>query len=347
MPRQARIDAPDALNHIIVRGIERQKIFRDDSDREELLRRLSQVLHETQTRCFAWALIPNHFHLLLKTGAMPIATVMRRLLTGYAGWYNRRYHRSGHVFQNRYKSILCQQEIYLKELVRYIHLNPLRAGLVENLKGLDGYRYAGHRFLIGKEKKEWQSSELVLLFFGENISEGRQKYQQYVREGIDLGRQPRLVGGGLIRSMGGWAVVQTLRKAGEFEKSDERILGDGDFVDRALKEADEQMTRKYAMKAQGVDLDKLAQVVAGLKMIKPEDLIGPSKVRQVAKGRYMFCYWASRLLEYSQVEIAKRLAISLPTVSISVLKGEKLIREEGWSLEKYVNANMQRASPYL
>jgi REP element-mobilizing transposase RayT len=125
MPRKARIDAPGAVHHIIVRGIERGIIFRDDKDRNDFLTRLGKILNETKTPCFAWALIPNHFHLLLKTGSLPVATVMGRLLTGYATSFNRRYHRSGHLFQNRYKSILCQEEAYLKELVRYIHLNPL------------------------------------------------------------------------------------------------------------------------------------------------------------------------------------------------------------------------------
>ena len=243
MPRQARIDAPDAIHHIIVRGIERREIFRDQADRKELLDRLGLVLEQTQIRCYAWALIPNHFHLLLKTGNIHIATVMQRLLTGYAGWFKRRYRRSGHVFQNRYKSILCQEEVYLKDLVRYIHLNPLRAGLVEDLQGLDKYPYAGHSVLIGKSEKKWQSIEPVLLFFGETISKGRQEYRRFVGEGIYQGRQPGLAGGGLIRSAGGWKAVRMLCKAGMFQKSDERILGDGEFVERVLSEADEQMNR--------------------------------------------------------------------------------------------------------
>ena len=106
MPRQSRIDAPDALQHVIGRGISRRKIFSNDGDRDDFLKRLSGILSETQTACYAWALIPNHFHLLLRTGVMPISNVMSRLLTGYAAGYNRRHRRYGHLFQNRYKSIL-------------------------------------------------------------------------------------------------------------------------------------------------------------------------------------------------------------------------------------------------
>jgi REP element-mobilizing transposase RayT len=144
MPRKARIDAPGALHHIIVRGIERRKIFLDDSDRDNFVERLGNIVSETKTPCFAWALIPNHFHLLLRTGLTPIATVMQKLLTGYAVGFNLRHRRHGQLFQNRYKSILCQEDAYLLELVRYIHLNPLRAKIVEGMKELDKYPYSGH-----------------------------------------------------------------------------------------------------------------------------------------------------------------------------------------------------------
>ena len=170
MPRKARIDAPGALHHIICRGIERSNIFRSDHDREDFISRLELVLLETQTPCYAWALIPNHFHLLLRTGKASISTVMRRILSGYAGGFNRRHRRAGHLFQNRYKSILCQDDLYLKELVRYIHLNPLRAKLVKTLSELDRYRFCGHSVVMGHRKSDWQDIETVLSFFGKRMS---------------------------------------------------------------------------------------------------------------------------------------------------------------------------------
>ena len=138
MPRMARIDAPGALHHVIARGIERRKIFQDDKDRDDFLERLKTIITETHTPCYAWALLPNHVHLLLRTGMTPISGVMRRLLTGYAVSYNGRHRRRGHLFQNRYKSILCQEDPYLLELVRYIHLNPMRARLVDDVRSLRG-----------------------------------------------------------------------------------------------------------------------------------------------------------------------------------------------------------------
>ena len=130
MPRLARLDAPGVLHHIIIRGIERRKIFRDDRDRENFLDRLERILLETKTGCYAWTFLENHAHFLMRTGEIPLATVMRRLLTGYAVSFNRRYKRHGHLFQNRYKSIVCQEDTYLLELVRYIHLDPLLPVLV-------------------------------------------------------------------------------------------------------------------------------------------------------------------------------------------------------------------------
>jgi putative transposase len=185
MPRQARLDAPGALQHVMARGIERRKIFLDDKDRTSFLERLALILEETQTQCYAWALIPNHFHILLRIGTTPLSTVMRRLMTGYAVTFNIRHRRSGHLFQNRYKSVVCQEDTYLLELTRYIHLNPLRARLVEDLKSLDKYQWAGHSAILGRRKnplipaleKEVPSAEGGLSF---SLSSGKGKKQNPV-----------------------------------------------------------------------------------------------------------------------------------------------------------------------
>ena len=144
MPRLPRLDPPGVLHHIMIRGIERRKIFVDDEDRENFVERLSVLLPVTETMCYAWAFMPNHAHFLFRSGTSGIQTLMRRLLTGYAVSYNRRHKRHGQLFQNRYKSIVCQEDIYLKELVRYIHLNPLRAKIVSEIKDLNSYVYCGH-----------------------------------------------------------------------------------------------------------------------------------------------------------------------------------------------------------
>src|SRR4030042_3545155 len=156
MPRGPRLDAPGSLHHIMVRGIERKKIFESERDKEDFLTRLGKVVQEGQATCFAWVLIPNHAHILLRIGATPLAKIMRRLLTGYAVNFNLRHQRSGHLFQNRYRSIVCEENAYMLELVRYIHLNAIRAGSVKEMEGLDRYRWSGHSGLMGGGSQPWQ-----------------------------------------------------------------------------------------------------------------------------------------------------------------------------------------------
>jgi REP element-mobilizing transposase RayT len=110
MPRLARLDAPGVLHHIMIRGIERRKIFLSRNDYEDFIERLAMLLPEMKTSCYAWALMSNHAHFLFCTGTVPLARLMRRLLTGYAVSFNRRHKRHGHLFQNRYKSIICQED---------------------------------------------------------------------------------------------------------------------------------------------------------------------------------------------------------------------------------------------
>ena len=237
MPRKSRIDAPGALHHIIARGIERKAIFRDDRDRDNFLERLGNNLMESRTPCYAWALLRNHFHLLLRSGATPISTVMRRVLTGYAVDFNRRHHRQGHLFQNRFKSILCQEDQYLLELVRYIHLNPLRAGIIGGLKSLGRYLYCGHSRLLGKGESNWQDTDYILRLFAKTVSTARRRYLKFVGEGVAQGRRPDLMGGGLIRSVGGWSAVKAMRKMGAYQKGDERKKYPKRLAPRALLSA--------------------------------------------------------------------------------------------------------------
>jgi len=166
MPRLSRLNAPGVLHHVMGRGIERRKIFRSDRDRNDFIDRLSALVQEDSMEIYAWVLMPNHFHILCKTKNLPLSISMRRILTGYVVNFNKRHRRYGHLFQNRYKSIVCQEDVYLKELVRYIHLNLLRAGLVKDLKVLNRNPWSGHSALAGKVKREWQNTKYVLSFFG-------------------------------------------------------------------------------------------------------------------------------------------------------------------------------------
>ena len=234
-----------------------------------------------KTGCYAWVFMTNHIHLLLKTGLSSIATVMRRLLTGYAVTFNRRHRRYGHLFQNRYKSFLCEEEAYLKELVRYIHLNPLRAKVVKDLKDLDEYRWCGHSALMGKAEAGFQDTEYVLKFFGQSIGKARRSYKSFVAKGINLGRRPDLVGGGLLRSVGGWAELKEFRDLGIRIKGDERLLGSSDFVERVLKQADEQLEEKYRLRVSAISLQGLMDKTVSKAANFGSKLSGAGKIQKL------------------------------------------------------------------
>ena len=333
MPRQARIDAPGALHHIICRGIESSRIFCDDADRDNFVKRLADSFKETSTQCYAWALIPNHFHLLLRTGNASIATIMRRLLTGYAVTFNRRHRRHGHLFQNRYKSILCQQDPYLLELVRYIHLNPLRAKIVATLPELDHWPYCGHIRLLGNVENKWQNVNQVLSLFAKRVISAKNRYRAFVEKGISKGKRPELTGGGLIRSVGGWTALKQLRYSRQHLKSDERILGDGDFVKSVLKAQDEQLEQGYRLQALGYDVDKIIERVADLFEMQTDKILQPSKAPQRVKARSLVCYWAVRQLSIAGTTVGNTLGLTQSAVSKAVRRGEKMVLDNNYSLE--------------
>ena len=333
MPRLARLDAPGVLHHIMIRGIERRNIFMTKKDYEDFLERLAILLPETKTACYAWAFLQNHAHFLFRTGAVPIGKLMRRLLTGYAVGFNLRHKRYGHLFQNRYKSIICQEDAYLKELVRYIHLNPVRVGIIANVGELKEYPYSGHSTLMGMTKRSWQDVDYVLGFFEKSVRKARNTYETYVREGVEHGRREELTGGGLIRSLGGWAEVRRLKDEGrDHVTSDERVLGDSEFVESVLRQTEEECERKYELKRRGYDLERIAERVAELCGIDKGEIFSRGRQKGKVRARSIFCYWAAREAGIPLRSLAKRLGISGPGVGYAVERGEAIVRENNFVL---------------
>lgn len=334
MPRKARIDAPDSLHHIISRGIERRIIFHDDVDRDRFVDRLAGILADTQTSCLAWVLMPNHFHLLLKTGIVPIAKMMQRLLTGYVVTFNNRHGRCGKLFQNRYKSILCQEDTYFRELVRYIHLNPIRSGLVDDLASLDDYTYCGHGAITGSQSVDWQDKNAVLAVFGENAASARANYLEYMIKGVSQGRRDDLIGGGVIRSAGGWESVKLMRQQKVHIKGDERILGSSDFVAAVLLKAHEDMTRISDLRQKGYDLDRIIDRASELFGIPAKELVRPGKQPRKVQARSVVAYWSVRLLKIDGTSVGKKLALTQSAVSRAVKRGEVIAEHLSLTLEK-------------
>ena len=324
MPRRSRLDAPAMLHHVIIRGIERRPVFAGLADRRDFFRRCGDLFPETGTSCYAWALLSNHAHLLLRTGTVPLSRVMARLLSGYAAGFNRRRKRSGHLFQNRYKSIICQEDVYFKDLVRYIHLNPLRARLVPDLSALGTYPWSGHAPLLSKKNCPWQDTEYALSFFG-----SARAYLQFVRKGVDQGQRPDLVGGGLARSRRGWAEA---RKSRGLNKGDERILGDTSFVMSILADAEQDLERRHTMKQSGIGLDAVEKRVCRLYGLKPDDLYARGRQKTLAEARSLFCFWAVRELGMPQTALAERFSLTAPAISYAVRRGQRIALEKGHKL---------------
>ena len=328
MPRKGRIDFPGALHHVIIRGINRSHIFKDDDDHRAFISRLSRGIGKTQVSCLAWALIPNHIHLLLQTGPQPLTGLMRSLLTGYALYFNKRHRRVGYLFQNRYKSILVDQKIYLLQLVRYIHLNPLRAGLVPDIIALNTYPWSGHAAILGLRPVDWQDTESILRSFGKRVGDARKKYLEFVVKGVTEGKRDDLTGGGLLRSFGGWKGVMELKSKGKRWRGDERILGESDFVEKSLAIAEEQLTRKEMWKSRGWNLDRLTEYVEEISGARCENIIGKNRDHKTSKARSLFAWWAIEELGYSATSISKFCNISLPSVLNAAKRGGIYIKNQ-------------------
>jgi putative transposase len=281
MPRGPRLDATGVLHHVIARGIERRAIFEDDSDRNDLLDRLASIVRDGGLLVYAWALMPNHFHLLVRTGSRPLERSMRALLSGYATRFNRRHDRAGHLFQNRYKSIVVEEERYFLTLVRYIHRNPL-GSVVDDLEALASYPYTGHPALLGTMQRDWQATAEILRQFGDRDGEAIRRYLEFMgsdatANGADLD------GGGLKRSRGVWKHVDALAKGRERFRSDERVLGSSAFVERIRCELRDDPRPRCG-------LEELISRVCGSLGIRPESVHSGGRTRIVSRAREGIAY---------------------------------------------------------
>ena len=322
MPRQARLDVPGALHHIMVRGINKAPIFQDDQDKIRFIERLGQAVDDGKCAVYAWVLMNNHVHILFRSGKDGISTVMRKLLTWYAVYFNRRHRRTGHLFENRYKSILCDEDNYLLALVRYIHLNPVRAKIIQTMEELDRYPWTGHRAIIGKVKYSWMDVDSVLSQFSGAKKKAKAEYRRFVREELNQGRKPELTGGGLIRSQGGWSQVLSMRSKGRKEESDERILGGGDFVQAVLKEAEDRQLRQIKLKRSGRTIADIVREECKKSKISPEELKRGNRRRGVCEARIAVARRSREELGLSGAEIARHLGVSTSGINRALGRGK-------------------------
>jgi len=322
--RQARLDVPGALHHIMVRGINKPAIFKDDEDKTLFLERLGQNIIDGKCSVYAWVLMDHYVHLLFKSGQQGISAVMRKLLTWYAQYFNRRHRRTGHLFENRYKSILCDEDKYLLALVRYIHLNPIRAEIVTTFKELlDRYPWSGHSALMGNARQDWMDTLYVLSQFGARKKSARKTYHTFVAEGMAMGKNPELTGGGLIRSKGGWSQAVSARRRGQREEADERILGSGDFVNAILQEAEEKTRCQLKLRRSGKTITKIIEEECTKGRISPKELKGGSRRRKISTLRATIAKRGLDELGLSMAEIARHVGVATSSIARAVARSEE------------------------
>ena len=286
MPRGPRDDAPGAAHHVMLRGIERRSIFFDDADRAEFVRRLEHLVPELGFRCFAWVLMPNHVHLVLRSGATRVSQLMARLATGYAGHFNRRHDRAGHLFQNRFRSRRARDDGDLLGLVLYVLRNPLEAGIVASPLTLEWHPWGGLGALLGRRRPyAFEAVEETLALFDSEPARARRR----VRGWLD-GAPPREV-----------ALASVAEDAG--------TAGAGSPIRPDL------IAR--------LD-DLLAEVCRGLD-VSPAELRSRRRVRHLAAARAVLAVRASRELGVSGAEVARLLCRSRAAIS-SLLERQRARR---------------------
>jgi len=234
-------------------------------------------------------------------------------------YFNRKYNRSGHLFENRYKSILCEEDRYLMALVRYIHLNPIRAGIINNIDELDNYPWTGHGVIIGKSEQEWMDTDYILFHFGKQLKGSREAYRKFVEEGYTEDHIIAFSGGGLLPSHGGWSEVISMRHRGKLLDHDDRILGSSDFVERTLEDADEKKKWQFKL-IRSKSISDIINEQSEASGISQALLRSGSRKRNVSHVRCTIAKQCVDELGLSFAEIAKWLNINTSAVRKAYLR---------------------------
>ncbi len=273
----------------------------------------------TSASLYAWALMPNHAHILLRTGELPLSRLVHRWLSQYVTNFNLVHHRAGHLFQNRFKNTLVDEDEYLLELVRYIHLNPVRSRLPVTVKNLEVYPWTGHSVLLGNLEFPAQDVDFVLANFSSQVGPARETYRQFVQEGAADPNPPDLEGGGLRRSVGGgWEAVTRLGRGREKWSFDERVLGASAFVDASLRKC-EQGANQLILPPNDT-LEEVAQRVATHFSITSDELRSASLRPCVLDAKAIMGHIAIHHYRLSLSAAGRFMRVSRKSVSRALLR---------------------------
>jgi REP element-mobilizing transposase RayT len=317
MARVARRDAPGAIHHVLVRGIERRRIFLDDDDRRDFIDRLARQITEGLGSCLGWTLMPNHVHLLLRTGERPLSEAMRRLNTGYARAFNLRHRRRGYLFQDRFRSILVEDDGYLRVVLRYIHLNPIRGKLVPSLDALARHSWAGHSRLMGFRRAGFQAVDEVLEWFAPEPRAARRALRHWMEEGL---REPG--DRGPIRS----APPGSMPRPGSESESAIQVVA------ATLADATPPEIRARERRREGWTLELLAAWACAEMEADLAEVRRGGRGRPESRARSLIGHLATRELGYTLLEVSAFTGVTAGPMSRSVRRGDAVAEELGIAL---------------
>lgn len=284
MARKPRVYCPGAFYHAILRGNSGQTIFFDDKDRTRFFLLLQEGMERFGHRVHAFCLMTNHVHLAIQITEISLSRILQNLSFRYTRWVNWRQGRTGHLFQGRYKAVLIDADTYLQELTRYIHLNPVRAGMVRKP---EKYPWSGHRAYLGLETIPWLTTDWVLSQFSEKVSVARRAYMKFVQEGMEGGRQEEYYRG---------------------SDADSRILGDDTFIERVLDEKEKKQRHRAS-------LDKIMVEVCRHFSLEEKDFSVLGKGRSLSEARAIAAWLVLELGACTLVELGKRTGRDVSTLS--------------------------------
>jgi len=297
MARKPRVHFPGALYHVIARGNQGQTTFREDEDYKLYLKFLFEYKDYFDFLLHAYVLMPNHIHLLIEMGEINLSKLMHRLQFRYTRNFNLKYRTWGHLFQGRYKAILCDKDRYFIELSAYIHLNPVRAGLV---KEPANYPWSSYPSYLGRDKPLIADIDHVLGQFSDNKGVARRKYAIYVRDRLVQGHRDDF-----------------------YEAKDQRFLGDEGYLEEVERHINQALPFTYEMGLEEI----VVQVGSALKI--PIDLLySSSRSRQGAWGRALCAYLAHGLGGYKMREIAEHFHRDPVAMTYGLRKVEQRLRED-------------------
>lgn len=289
MARRPRVEVEGGLYHVIARGNDRQDIFHDGEDHLKFISLLATQKEKAHFYLYAYCLMTNHFHLLVERREESVGRMMLRLLTGYASYYNRKYKRVGHVFQGRHKAILCQSDAYLTKLVAYIHLNPVRASMVD---GAEDYPFSSHRAYMGIEPAGIIDVDPVLRLFGPRRGLARQRFAEQVKVLTGLGHQ------------------REFYSAGE-----DNILGSEEFVDATIHRIGEiDVRRTRSSELPPFDAEAMLAAVESVFAMSRDEFCGSGKARRHSDAKDALIV-TGRQIGGSVTQLAEILKISSSNIS--------------------------------